>query len=223
MNFIKEVAQPVRARAEKDILYLGSGSKSRQWLLKEIKIDYRVLGHNSDECLTSEGREFEQYVLDIARDKMDHLIFPGHSMSSSKGEIFVLTADTMGTIVKTGLLLRKPNDLQDAKRILTQIAEGPVRFATGCCLEKRILKGDVWEIIEKEHWVTSAQLEFVVEADELDRYFLNLPGALVSAGAGIVEGFGAQYVKSVDGSHSTIIGLPLFELRIALKKMGFRF
>jgi len=42
-------------------------------------------------------------------------------------------------------------------------------------------------------------------------------------GAGMVEGFGASFLKSINGSYSAVIGLPLFELRDALKKLDFKF
>ena len=35
--------------------------------------------------------------------------------------------------------------------------------------------------------------------------------AYICAGAAAVEGFGSQFLKMVDGSHSCIIGLPLYE------------
>ena len=36
-----------------------------------------------------------------------------------------------------------------------------------------------------------------------------------------VEGYGAQFLQTVDGSYSAILGLPMYELRLALEKLGF--
>ncbi len=49
-------------------------------------------------------------------------------------------------------------------------------------------------------------------------YKSKFPGA---SGAVAIEDYGAQFLKTVDGSHSAIIGLPLFELREALDELGF--
>lgn len=51
--------------------------------------------------------------------------------------------------------------------------------------------------------------------------FLEQPFVYNSAGALFVEGFGAQFVKEVNGSYSAIIGLPMFEVREALEQIGF--
>lgn len=42
------------------------------------------------------------------------------------------------------------------------------------------------------------------------------------AGAVTIEEFGMQFVKEIHGSYSNIIGLPLFEVRHALKTLGFQ-
>ena len=38
-----------------------------------------------------------------------------------------------------------------------------------------------------------------------------------------IEGVGSQFVKSIDGSYTAIVGLPLFELRTALLELGFSY
>ena len=42
-----------------------------------------------------------------------------------------------------------------------------------------------------------------------------------AAGAVAVEECGSQFLQSIQGSHSGLIGLPMFELRQALTKCGF--
>ena len=42
-------------------------------------------------------------------------------------------------------------------------------------------------------------------------------------GAGVIEGIGQAFLKNINGSYTAVIGLPLFELRQALKKIGFKF
>ena len=59
--------------------------------------------------------------------------------------------------------------------------------------------------------------------DEVDLYLKNTPHALKAACSGVVEEFGQNYFKSIKGSYSSVIGLPMFELRLALKELGFKF
>ncbi len=43
------------------------------------------------------------------------------------------------------------------------------------------------------------------------------------AGALHVEGYGSQFIKSIEGSYTAIIGLSMFELRKALQQLRYRF
>ena len=54
-----------------------------------------------------------------------------------------------------------------------------------------------------------------------ESYYTHHPHALQAAGGFAIEGYGMQFVQSVNGSITTIIGLPLYELRQALETLGF--
>ncbi len=67
-----------------------------------------------------------------------------------------------------------------------------------------------------------AYYEFEVPEECIVRY-LAVSYGMKAAGAITIEGYGAQFLKKVEGSYSAIIGLPLFELREALQKLDFRY
>jgi len=205
----------------KDILYLGSLSKSRQKLLTIAGVDHKVLEHKSEEKVPSAGLTFKDYVLSIAKDKMQNLVLP----KDKEGQIvFVLTADTLVKIGGEGPILGKPRDIEHAKWMLFELRkESPAKVFTGCCLEKKVFKNNAWQNIEEKHWVSTCDIEFYVDEDEFDLYLKNTPHALKASGAGVVEEFGFNYLKSVNGSYTTVLGLPLYEVRQALKEIGFRF
>ena len=71
------------------------------------------------------------------------------------------------------------------------------------------------------HWTTGAIIEFYVDHDSIDKYFATFPNVLQCSGAGVVEDHGLSYLKSISGSYTAVLGLPLYELRLALKKIGF--
>ena len=203
-----------------DILYLGSQSKSRQKLLTEVGLPYKVLDHKSDESLSSQGIRFFDYVLALAKHKMDHVVFPEYSVGT-KENIFILTADSLSEIRSSGQILGKPKDRQDAIRMIRLVQEEPVVVATGCCLEKRAVVEGRWVLKQSQSWVTSAEIEFFVDEDCIDLYLKRMPEVLFSCGAENIEGFGQLFFKSIKGSYSAVIGLPLFELRQALLSMNF--
>lgn len=206
----------------KDIIYLGSQSHSRQKLLREVHIPFVVVPHSSDEQLVKGDVLFDAYVMAIAQEKMGALVLP-QPAEVDKKYIHVVTADTLVHIVSSGRILGKPNDREDAKNMMRSMRNEEVEVITGCCLRRYVVRDNQWCVDQESTWATGALIEFWVEEEFLDVFYEKEPIALVAAGATIIEGYGQSFFKRINGSHSTVIGLPLFELHQELKKMGFVF
>jgi len=206
----------------KDILYLGSQSSARQKLLKQADIPFKVLAHSSDEKEPQEAPSFEAYVLSIAQSKIKALTLPTIS-EALNDYIFVLTADTLVRTMQTNKIMGKPKDLEDGKAMIRIIRKEPVIVTTGCCLEKMVYENGTWELAEFKHFTTSTEVEFCIDEASLDSYFTRTPMALYGCGASIIEDAGQAFLKSVKGSYTSILGLPLFELRQALHEIEFKF
>jgi septum formation protein len=203
----------------KNILYLGSKSKAREMLIAGSDISYEILQHDSDECGVDSKLDFEEYVQKIANEKMKHLLIP--DKLKTEKHVFLLTADTLVKTLKTRQVLGKPKDLQDAKRMHKILREEPVEVVTGCCLEKKTFENGEWKTLEKKHFTTKTIVEFCVDEEYEDLYFKKMPYALNACVAGIVEGYGQNFLKRVYGSYTSVLGLPIYEVRQVLKEMGF--
>jgi septum formation protein len=118
-----------------------------------------------------------------------------------------------------GVVHGKPVDRDDAIAKIKATAAGSF-LCTAFCLDRKIWKSGAWVIEERIADVVSAEFTFAVPQNWLDIYLEKTPFLDVSGGIA-VEKFGNQFLKTVQGSYSTIIGLPLFELREALEKLGF--
>jgi septum formation protein len=205
---------------KKDILYLGSQSQARQRLLEFAKINYALLSHGSDEIVDHTQGSFEENVLAIAQHKMQTLILPDKT-SVASDYLFALTADTLVRNTKTGEVLGKPESREQAVEMLAIERDAPIQVVTGCCLEKFCYEQGRWQQQEKVHWATGAIVEFYIDIDEVDQYLDAFPFILQCSGAGTVEDHGLSYLKSVNGSYTAVMGLPLYELRQALKQLRF--
>lgn len=207
---------------QKDILYLGSQSHARSRLLEFAQINYKLLTHSSDEQLTHTLNTFSEKVLAIAQHKMRTLVFPDRSTVTAD-YLFALTADTLMRNPQNDQILGKPTDREHAIQMLRMERGRFIDVVTGCCLEKFNYRQGVWESTDIEHWTTSASIEFHVDDDSMDRYLNAFPFVLQCSGAGVVEDHGLSYLKSIHGSYTAVMGLPLYELRQGLKKLGFEF
>ena len=197
-------------------LYFGSKSEPRRMLLEESQIPFTLVNQDADETQCDWGLPLPQLVLSIALYKMEHVILPD---GKQEGDIcFVLTADTMSHD-KTGKVHGKPADRNDAIAKIRATREGSF-LCTGFCLDRKVWRSGQWQIDERIADVVSAEFSFIIPDQWIDTYLEKVPFLDVSGGIA-VERYGNQFLKVVHGSYSTIIGLPLFELRHALEKLGF--
>jgi septum formation protein len=205
-----------------DVLYLASQSISRQKLLQTAGIPFSIMSHTSDEQESHVYESVHAYVLAIARSKMKTVILPKPS-EVAREHLFVLTADTLIHTAKSGRMFGKPINKEDAKAMIAAVSAETIEVITGCCLEKMAVVHGEWKVVDQAHWTTSALIDYIIDPAFVDQYLDAEPLFLHACGGCVVEGMGQSFLKSVQGSYSTVLGLPLFELRAALKKMGFRF
>jgi nucleoside triphosphate pyrophosphatase len=200
-----------------DILLLASSSLSRQQLLKEIQICFQVIPQLANETHCDWSRTLPEVVRDIAAYKMAHAQIP----EGAEGEhCFVLTADTL-SLDKNGTLQGKPESRADAIAKIKQ-SRGGSWVGTAFCLDKKIYKQGKWIVDQRIERYVQAYYEFEVPDHWLERYLDHSLG-LQASGAIAIEGYGLQFLKCIEGSFTTIVGLPLFEVRIALEEIGFKF
>lgn len=199
----------------KNVLLLGSKSQSRQKLLREAMIPFQLIEQDVDETECDWGLPLEKVVELIALHKMEHLIMP----QGQEGQItFVLTADTLSQD-KEGSINGKPIDRADAVAKIKAARKGS-RLVTAFCLDKKIFRNGSWQTEKRIVRCVHAQYEFIISDRWIDIYIDNSPALNVSNAIAIEE-FGAPFLKTLTGSYSTIVGLPLFELREALEELEF--
>lgn len=199
----------------KHILYLASKSISRQQLLKEAKIPFKLLSQSADEQACDWGLPLDKLVASIALHKMNQVLLP---VGKQQEIIFVLTADTLSQD-KDGAIQGKPKDKKDAIAKIKKARHG-TRLCTAFYLDKKQFRQGKWHLLERVHQVIAAEYHFVVPDAWIDRYLQNTISLEVS-NAIAIEVYGTQFLKEVRGSYSTIVGLPMFEVREALEKLGF--
>lgn len=198
------------------ILYLGSESKTRHELLSLASIPFTTVGHTADERSCDWGVPFAQLLKTIAQEKMNHVVLPDGKI----GDIcFVLTADTMGQDAD-GTVHGKPENTEDARRQIKELRKGGV-VATSFCLDRKKYTDNGWVVDKRIVEYVASRYEFDMPDHLIDEYFKHQPDYMSYSGSINLEGFAGQFLKSIDGSYTTIRGLPMFEVRRALEEVGF--
>lgn len=182
-------------------LILASCSPRRKELLSVAGIPFETVVPNVDEISLF---PVSQAVADISarKAKCVGIHYPGR---------YVLAADTL--VAVDGNKLGKPKDDEDAKRML------------------RLLSGRTHQV-----WTGISLLlpsgELVTESDRSDVTFCEIPEDEIldyvrsgepmdKAGAYALQGRASLWITRMEGSFSSVIGLPLHRVRALLLRGGF--
>ena len=184
-------------------LVLASGSPRRQQLLKQLGAEYSVCGQNIQETL-KKNEALEEFVVRLAREKA----VAGFDQQSDANTV-VLGADTI--VVCGNVALGKPSGKEDAQRMLLMLSGK----------SHRVLSAVSLVTASKEKHIMSDTLVAFRDIDvrEAERYWATGEQA-DKAGGYAIQGFGAVFVKSITGSYSGVMGLPLFETAGLLREFG---
>ena len=187
----------------------------RRELLTQAKIPFSLIEQDADESSIDWEQDPDTLVGILSRLKMDHALIP--PVTSKNKECYVITADTICIDVH-GKVHGKPKDHEDAIKMLKLWREGST-VLTGFCIDKKVFTTK-WETEERKEGVVSTSIDLSIPDEWLDIYLKETP-SMSCAGAMAIEEYGFQFVKSITGSYSNIMGLPMYEMRLALEDLGF--
>jgi septum formation protein len=196
-----------------DFIYLASQSPRRRELLTQIGVAHELLLPTPDEDAESlevvlEGDTPAVYVQRVTALK---LIAARARLAGASGQNRpILCADT--TVALGDTILGKPEDAEDAKRMLRALAGGTHRVFTAVA----VAWGDKTAQACSESVVTFSAMS----EDDIAAYVAS-GEPMGKAGAYGVQGRAAAFIARIEGSYSGIMGLPLFETAQALREVGF--
>lgn len=206
-------------------IYLASRSPRRRELLAQVGIRFDMLmfrdglGEKArpDSALDEtwlRGETPQAYVQRVAAAKAAH---GARILSIRKLPIHpVLAADT--TIDLDGEVIGKPVDAADAGTILTRLSGRTHQVLTAITVAAPAHHDHP---AHTETMLSISDVRFrVLDADEIRRYVLS-GEPMDKAGAYGIQGRAAIFVEEIRGSHSGIVGLPLCETAILLRKFAY--
>jgi septum formation protein len=183
------------------MLVLASASPRRRELLKNAGIEFAVKPASIPE-VPFDGEAARDFARRMAREKARRVW-----AEDQKG--YVLGADTV--VVVGDLLLGKPEDENDAARMLRLLSGRKHQVTTGVCL---IGKG--FEDVRSE----STAVEFSELSDPAIRAYISSGEPMDKAGAYAIQGKASLWITQIEGDYSNVVGLPLALVLEMLREHG---
>ena len=151
-----------------------------------------------------EGEHPRAMVERLARLKCESAV--AASSQADAGEL-VVAADTV--VWMDGREFGKPQDEQDAQRMLTALSGRVHHVSTGVCIARISAAGSA---SERFSFVDDTDVEFYsLGQDEIAAYVAT-GEPMDKAGAYGYQGLGRMLVKRIDGDYYNVVGLPIARL-----------
>lgn len=191
-------------RNESPHLVLASGSPRRRELLGRLGLRFAIVPADIEEKVLN-GEAPEEHVCRLAREKAEHT-------AKRIPDRWVLGADTI--VVIDGHILGKPVDEAHAMSMLSTLADRTHTVFTGYALVNSGRPDGA-----RVRYVRSDVHIRGLSADEIKGY-VKTGEPMDKAGAYAVQGIGSAIVRSISGSYTNVVGLPLCEVCNDLKALG---
>lgn len=184
-------------------IYLASRSPRRVELLRQIGLHCKTAPADIDETqLLDESPE--AYVTRLAYEKAAAC---WQRLSATEQAHPVLAADT--TVVLAGQVLGKPESDDDARRMLQVLSGSMHQVHTAVALA---FAGAIEVVLS----TTTVEM-MVLSMTQIDCYIAS-DEHLDKAGSYGIQGLAGAWIKRIEGSYTGVMGLPIYETAVLLRK-----
>ena len=185
----------MKIQNENPPLILASKSPRRRYLLEQAGLKFSVMPSNIDETKIPLSSP-ETYVRILSEAKAD-------SVSQKYPDKWIIGADTI--VLNNGKILGKPQSEDDARIMLEQLSGQTHQVLTGyaivCRAKNRKFSATVKTDVLFKH-LTDKEIQWYIQTKE----------PFGKAGSYAIQGIGSFLVKSICGSYTNVVGLPVCEL-----------
>jgi len=182
-------------------LILASGSPRRREYIANLGIPFQVIVPNVDESSSEDEKPWE-LVERLSKLK-------AQAIARIKTDSVVIAADTVVAI--DDIIIGKPKDRKDAFEMLKRLSGRDHFVYTGTTVQK----GD-----RVKSFVVCTKVTFDKLDDELIKNYVSSGECDDKAGAYAIQGLAASLISKVEGSVSSVVGLPINEVVNAIREFG---
>lgn len=196
-------------------LVLASASPRRRDLLTHLGVRFQVLANDAEEEDTAPPAEMVASIPHVDVPRYFHPTVrawrKASATCSDTPDSVIIAADTI--VVLNGDVLNKPVDADEACGMLRRLSGRTHTVYTGVAVIDTPNKRTLYAIEQ-------SQVEIAVISDGQIGDYVATGEPLDKAGAYGIQGLGGQLVRSVTGSYTNVVGLPLTVVYNLLASVG---
>jgi septum formation protein len=187
-------------------IILASQSPRRSAILMQMGINCVVMPADIDESQL-DNESPSDYVLRLAKQKA--LVIKGQ-LNAKQAEMPILAADT--AVALRDSIFGKPEDDADAAEMLKKLSgtQHQVHTAVAVMFNQQIELALNTTLVEMMPLSDAMIAAYIATKDHKDK-----------AGSYAIQGLAGNWIKRIDGSYSGVMGLPVHETFMLLKRFGF--
>lgn len=184
-------------------LFLASASPRRHALLNSLDLQFSTLHLGEVEPIPKPDEIPAEFVRRSARAKGEAAILKACGQGFTN--FLILAADTI--VYKDLAIMGKPKDASEALHMLQELSGGTHSVSTAV-----YLSWDLDDYILKDNFTVTTTVTFFPWTDSILENYVRTGEPMDKAGAYAIQGKGAFLAKSVNGSWTNVVGLPLSTL-----------
>ena len=187
-------------------IFLASTSPRRHALLNQVNIVHGQLAVAIDETQYPDETPIDY----IERMVMQKAVGALAVMHDDHQQALVITADTIG-VLRSGAVLQKPNDYQEAVAMWQQMSDDQHQVWTAVQVSLVGYQDGQLVLLDQQRQTVKTEVDFVKLTEPMMADYWATGEPHDKAGGYAIQGQGAAWVKSIHGSYSNVVGLPLVE------------
>lgn len=191
----------VNAYADNKKIILASGSPRRRELLAKMGYSFETCTPDVDERVSGNACE----IVGILAERK------AQAACEMYDEGIIIASDTLVSL--DGTPLGKPEDIQDARRMLKALSGREHEVFTGVCIRDAASGKSHTEVVR-------TGVRFRNLSDEDIDVYIATGEPMDKAGAYAIQGGAGKFVESFDGSFENVVGFPVDEVRRILSLFG---
>ncbi len=180
-------------------LVLASASPRRKELLEKLGVSFSTLVGDVDEAVHA-GESAAAYVQRLAREKAA-AVMP--LLEQERKSVVIIGSDT--AVEMNRRIFGKPDSSADAQQILAEFSGAWHTVHTGVCA----IRLDGGTEVDSRTIVESTAVKFRSLGEEEIASYVQSGEPLDKAGAYGIQGGAAAFVERIEGSYTSVVGLPL--------------